>query len=527
MTLDKNLYIRRSRDDPSMVSVYYGAVLLAGALGTDGMPGNDQEAVNDWDYSSNTIPSGLVPDIDAINADPRSWLVPVPGEEMHFELYDNGVATGIIFKPFYETHHERYSVYWKLNAPAAARTWRGGGMDLIQDGTNWDVAPAEGDSIVFNGNLTTNVDNNYAAGSEFNDITFASTAASFNVGGNRITLQSNMSNMSSQVQTVQTDISLSSGSHTFHSLGSDMVVSGSIYGSGSINKTGNGRVILSGNNSYTGTTTVAAGELQIGDGGTSGSLGSGDVTLANNASIAFDRSDDIGLHISIQGDGNLIKRGAGTLTVNETQAYHGEARIEQGTLKLSDPLPIESEVFMLDFTSEVGTITDKDGQAIGFTRRLSGTDTTSDDPNLDLVTGGAGALYITSGGPSDINGETNLSSIEAPGINLSDLGLDQNDDFTIYATFEDAVAASNFRHYGVYVGDSAEQLIRGGYLAVNGHNIFGVNKSISSNNDSSLSMTTSGAPSVGENVDIILSRTGGVYVMTVNGVDVTPSSQLT
>ncbi len=63
-------------------------------------------------------------------------------------------------KPFYETHHKRYSVYWKLNAPAGTHTWRGGGMDLIQDETNWDVATAEDDSIVSDANLRTTVDNN-------------------------------------------------------------------------------------------------------------------------------------------------------------------------------------------------------------------------------------------------------------------------------------------------------------------------------------------------------------------------------
>ena len=49
---------------------------------------------------------------------------------------------------------------------------------------------------------------------------------------------------------------------------------------------------LTGNNLYAGTTTInAAGTLQVGNGGTTGSLGSGSVT--NNATLAFDFSNDV------------------------------------------------------------------------------------------------------------------------------------------------------------------------------------------------------------------------------------------
>ena len=348
VTVDKNLYIRRSRDDPSMVSVYYGAVLLAGELGTDGLPGDNQKAVGQGDYANVLIPVSI-PDIDAINADPSSWLVPVPGEEMHFELYDNGVATGIIFKPFYETHHERYSVYWKLDAPAGTRTWRGGGFDMIQDATNWDVAPADGDSIVFDGGLTTSVDNNYAAGTQFNDITYASGAAAFNIRGNRIALQGDVSNLSAQVQTIQTDLQLSSGNHAFNTTNAPMTISGRLSGSGSLVKNGSHKLTLLGANNHA-ATIVNEGELHVGDGGNTGSLGSGDVTLANNATIAFNRSDNTSLQNTVSGNGNLMKLGAGDLTVITPQQYSGQTLIEEGTLRLGSG-SVTDGVFVLDFGS--------------------------------------------------------------------------------------------------------------------------------------------------------------------------------
>ena len=523
VTMDKNLYIRRSRDDPSMVSVYYGAVLLAGELGTQNLPGNDQEAVNDWDYSSNAVPSGLVPDIDAVNADPSSWLVPVPGQDMHFELYDNGSPTGIIFKPFYDTHHERYSVYWKLNAPAGTRTWRGGGMDLIQDGTNWDVAPAAGDSVVFDGDLTTSIDNNYASGTALNNITFASGAAAFNIHGNRINVQGDVTNLSPQTQTIATDLQIDSGNHAFNATNAPMVISGNLQGAGTLVKNGSHTLTLTGNNTHS-QTIVNEGELRVGDGGTSGSIGSGDVTLANNATIAFDHSDNITLNNAISGQGNLKKRGAGDLTVITPQAYSGQTLIEQGTLRLGTG-SVANGIFTLDFDSASGTVSDKDGQASGFTRRLAGTADPTNDANLDLDTAN-GQLLVTSGGPADFHNEVNLSDIEAPGINLSDLGIDAGSDFTVSASFADAPNAANYRQYGVYVGDSAYRLIRGGYLTIDNAGIFGVNNTGGSGSDSGLSNTTFGAPAAGGSMDVVLSRISGVFTLTVNGVDVTPSSQL-
>ena len=68
-------------------------------------------------------------------------------------------------------------------------------------------------------------------------------------------------------------------------------------------KTGAGTLILAGNNLYSGTTTVSAGTLQIGNGGTTGSLGSGAVT--NNASLVFNRSASTTLGNAISGSGSL------------------------------------------------------------------------------------------------------------------------------------------------------------------------------------------------------------------------------
>ncbi len=89
-------------------------------------------------------------------------------------------------------------------------------------------------------------------------------------------------------------------------------------------------------NTYTGTTTITAGTLRVGAGGTSGSLGSGDVI--NNASLIFDRSNDFSVANDISGTGGLTKLGAGTQTLSGTSTYTGATTVSAGTLLVTGAL---------------------------------------------------------------------------------------------------------------------------------------------------------------------------------------------
>ena len=99
-------------------------------------------------------------------------------------------------------------------------------------------------------------------------------------------------------------------------------------------KGGSGKWILSGANTYTGTTTISGGMLQIGAGGTTGNLGTGPVF--NNATLVFKRSDDIAYDRDIAGTGSLVKSGAGVLTFGTAQSYTGPTSIDAGTLSLGE-----------------------------------------------------------------------------------------------------------------------------------------------------------------------------------------------
>ena len=99
-----------------------------------------------------------------------------------------------------------------------------------------------------------------------------------------------------------------------------------------LTKVGSGVFTLTGTNTYNGTTAINVGGLQIGNGGTSGQLGTGGVV--NNATLIFNRADDAAVGNAISGAGTLIKTNVNTLTYNGTNSSSGVTLISQGTLAL-------------------------------------------------------------------------------------------------------------------------------------------------------------------------------------------------
>lgn len=84
---------------------------------------------------------------------------------------------------------------------------------------------------------------------------------------------------------------LSPISTTFNNSTLDYTLSGSAIAGGSLIKGGTASATLLNDNSYTGATTVNAGRLSIGNGGTTGNLGSGAVSVASGATLEFNRSN--------------------------------------------------------------------------------------------------------------------------------------------------------------------------------------------------------------------------------------------
>ena len=109
---------------------------------------------------------------------------------------------------------------------------------------------------------------------------------------------------------------------------------GAFTGEASFIKETPANLILTGTNTHTGPSHILAGNLQIGDGGGSGSLGETDVI--NHGSLVFQRSDAITWPGSLAGTGSLVKSGANTLTLTGEIAHSGPTSIGGGILQIGN-----------------------------------------------------------------------------------------------------------------------------------------------------------------------------------------------
>jgi len=101
-----------------------------------------------------------------------------------------------------------------------------------------------------------------------------------------------------------------------------------------LTKNGTGWWALTGANTYSGVTTIANGTLQIGNGGTSGTLGSGGVT--DNGSLIFNRSNTTTNSGVISGTGSLTVNGPGTIILAANETYTGGSTINAGMLQVGN-----------------------------------------------------------------------------------------------------------------------------------------------------------------------------------------------
>jgi fibronectin-binding autotransporter adhesin len=113
-----------------------------------------------------------------------------------------------------------------------------------------------------------------------------------------------------------------------------LLIANSINGSGSVQQLGGGTTILAADNFYSGLTTIGAGVLQVGNGGTTGQIG-GSGPITDNAILAFNHSDDITPSNVISGTGSVDVRGTGTVTFGTAQTYSGGLTVTSGTARLT------------------------------------------------------------------------------------------------------------------------------------------------------------------------------------------------
>jgi fibronectin-binding autotransporter adhesin len=281
------------------------------------------------------------------------------------------------------------------------------------------------------------------------------------------------------------------GTLTFNR-GDALTFAGAISGSGALGQLGSGTTILTGANTYTGGTTISAGTLQIGDGGTIGSI-TGNVT--DDSALVVDRSDAIELGGAITGFGSLTQLGSGTLTLSGDSTYTGGTTISAGTLQLGNGGTTGS--ITGDISNNGAVVFDR-SDSLTFGNVISGTGSLSQNGSGTLVldgvntyTGGttvaAGTLLVgdsanpgasiagnvgvdsgaTLGGHGTIGGNVDISSGAhlAPGGTIGTLTV--GGDLTVaqggILDYEFGAASGNFTTAG-----SGDQVNVGGNLTLNG-----------------------------------------------------------
>ena len=149
----------------------------------------------------------------------------------------------------------------------ATFTWDGGGTNNNWiTPANWvgDVAPSAGDDLVFEGTARTSTTNNFTAGTSFNSITFA--ANDFTLAGNSVTLADDIIvNAGVTGSAISLNVSVG-GSFGVNVVDTAVAIAGVMSGSNAVTKSGSGTLVVSGNNSYSGGTTISAGTLQVDNG---------------------------------------------------------------------------------------------------------------------------------------------------------------------------------------------------------------------------------------------------------------------
>ena len=209
-----------------------------------------------------------------------------------------------------------------------------------------------GNALIFQGtNRRTN--SNDLVGWGFAGIQFAANAGAFVINGNSIFLNGSIVNDSTNSQTINLSAITINATREINSNTANIAINSVIQGAGGLAKAGSGTLTLSGNNSYTGPTSLTAGTVVIRNPaalGTSGNVsftggglqfGTGITTdissriKNSNSAILVDtngNNETFSDIIDSSNSGGLTKEGNGTLTLAGSNNFTGGVSLNTGTV---------------------------------------------------------------------------------------------------------------------------------------------------------------------------------------------------
>lgn len=171
-------------------------------------------------------------------------------------------------------------------------------------------------------------------------------------------------------------------------------------------KTGAGTWVLTGNSTYTGGTTITGGLLQLGNGGSAGMVGSGDIAISAGATLGVNRSNSFTIASNITGEGAVVvnNTSSGVVIIDTVgNTYSGGTRVNSGTLMVNNAYNSGTgtgsvHVERAGTLAGRGYITPVAGNSVTICGALSVGEISTMASPLHITTSGSGSLIVEGGG---------------------------------------------------------------------------------------------------------------------------------
>jgi hypothetical protein len=115
VSLPMSLRLEAMPDDPKMVALLYGPVVLAGDLGRDGL--GDARRYGPSAPQMGRVKPIEIPGFIGEVKDLLAKVKPIPGAPLIFKTVGLARSHDVTLLPFYRVFEPRYTVYWKVYAP--------------------------------------------------------------------------------------------------------------------------------------------------------------------------------------------------------------------------------------------------------------------------------------------------------------------------------------------------------------------------------------------------------------------------